>query len=40
MTSSLSPDLFVTDLERSVTFYRKALGVEEVDRAAGPPSSR
>jgi PhnB protein len=36
MTASLSPDLFVSDLERSVAFYKKALGVEEVDRAAGP----
>jgi catechol 2,3-dioxygenase-like lactoylglutathione lyase family enzyme len=36
MTTSLSPDLFVSDLERSVAFYKKALGLEEVDRAAGP----
>ena len=36
MTTSLSPDLFVTDIERSVTFYKKALGLEEVDRLAGP----
>ena len=36
MTTSLSPDLFVTDVERSVTFYKKALGLEEVDRLAGP----
>jgi PhnB protein len=36
MTARLSPDLFVSDLERSVAFYKKALGVEELDRVAGP----
>jgi uncharacterized glyoxalase superfamily protein PhnB len=36
MDASLSPDLFVSDLDRSVVFYRKALGLEEVDRVAGP----
>ena len=36
MDASLSPDLFVSDLERSVLFYGKALGLEEVDRVVGP----
>jgi PhnB protein len=36
MTASLSPDLFVSDVERSVAFYKKALGLEELDRAVGP----
>ena len=36
MTDSLAPDLFVTDLERSVAFYKKALGLEEIDSATGP----
>ncbi len=36
MTTSLSPDLFVSDIERSVAFYKGALGLEELDRAAGP----
>lgn len=36
MTASLSPDLFVSDLERSVAFYKQALGLEELDRAVGP----
>ena len=36
MDASLSPDLFVSDLDRSVTFYRNALGLAEVDRVAGP----
>jgi uncharacterized glyoxalase superfamily protein PhnB len=35
MTASLSPDLFVSDIERSVDFYKRALGVEELDRVAG-----
>ncbi len=35
MTTSLSPDLFVSDIERSVAFYKEALGLEELDRAAG-----
>ena len=26
----------MSDLERSVTFYKKALGLEELDRVAGP----
>jgi len=36
MAASLNPDLIVTDLERSVGFYQKALGLKEIDRAAGP----
>jgi catechol 2,3-dioxygenase-like lactoylglutathione lyase family enzyme len=36
MTANLSPDLFVTDLPRSVAFYKGALGLEELDRVAGP----
>jgi catechol 2,3-dioxygenase-like lactoylglutathione lyase family enzyme len=36
MPASLSPDLFVTDIKRSVDFYKKALGLEEVDSLAGP----
>jgi catechol 2,3-dioxygenase-like lactoylglutathione lyase family enzyme len=36
MPASLNPDLIVTDLERSVRFYANALGLEEIDRAAGP----
>jgi catechol 2,3-dioxygenase-like lactoylglutathione lyase family enzyme len=36
MATTLSPDLFVRDLPRSVAFYQKALGLEEVDRAVGP----
>ena len=36
MSASLSPDLFVTDIDRSVAFYKEALGLEELDRAAGP----
>jgi catechol 2,3-dioxygenase-like lactoylglutathione lyase family enzyme len=36
MTASLSPDLVVTDVERSVRFYREALGLSELDRVPGP----
>ncbi len=36
MTASLSPDLLVTDIDRSVRFYKEALGLEELDRVAGP----
>jgi catechol 2,3-dioxygenase-like lactoylglutathione lyase family enzyme len=36
MTASLSPDLIVTDLERSVRFYQDGMGFHEEDRAAGP----
>lgn len=36
MTASLSPDLFVSDVERSVAFYKRALGLEELDRVVGP----
>jgi uncharacterized glyoxalase superfamily protein PhnB len=36
MTVSLAPDLFVSDLERSVAFYKKALGLEEIDSVSGP----
>jgi catechol 2,3-dioxygenase-like lactoylglutathione lyase family enzyme len=34
MTLSLSPDLIVADLDRSVSFYRGALDLQEVDRVA------
>jgi catechol 2,3-dioxygenase-like lactoylglutathione lyase family enzyme len=36
MAISLSPDLIVTDLDRSVRFYTRALGLAEEDRATGP----
>lgn len=36
MTASLSPDLLVTDLDRSVRFYTQALGLREIDRVNGP----
>jgi len=36
MNAQLHPDLLVSDLERSVRFYREALGLTEIDRVAGP----
>jgi catechol 2,3-dioxygenase-like lactoylglutathione lyase family enzyme len=36
MAISLSPDLIVTDLDRSARFYAAALGLAEEDRATGP----
>jgi PhnB protein len=39
MATDLSPDLFVSDLERSMAFYKQALGLEELDRVVGPDGS-
>ena len=36
MTTSLSPDLVVSDLPRSIRFYQEALGLVEEDRVDTP----